>query len=203
MEYRALGRTGWNVSAVSFGAWAIGGTWGTVRGVDSLAALRRAVELGVNLFDTADVHGDGRSERLLARLRKECGQEIYIATRPAVGSARRRRVRSVGLELQPSTSDACRSVPSVCQWEPVNEFESSPLGGTSLRARCHRDVCGPRPQRTRTQRRSGSRRLVTDDAATPRRQAGRPVGAPAQGLTALLDLHKRLSCPHTSGGRLH
>ena len=81
MEYRALGRTGWNVSAVSFGAWAIGGTWGTVRGVDSPAALHRAVELGVNLFDTADVHGDGRSERLLARLRKECGQEIYIATK--------------------------------------------------------------------------------------------------------------------------
>ncbi|MEI6786779.1 MAG: aldo/keto reductase, partial [Verrucomicrobiota bacterium] len=66
MQYRALGRTGWKVSAVSFGAWAIGGAWGPVKDAESLAALHRAVELGVNFFDTADVYGDGRSERLLA-----------------------------------------------------------------------------------------------------------------------------------------
>ena len=81
MKYRALGRTGWDVSSVSFGAWAIGGTWGTVRDDESMGALRRAVELGINFFDTADVYGDGRSERLLARLRKECGREIVIATK--------------------------------------------------------------------------------------------------------------------------
>jgi aryl-alcohol dehydrogenase-like predicted oxidoreductase len=81
MEYRTLGRTGYEVSAVSFGAWAIGGTWGTVRDSESMAALHRAVELGVNFFDTADVYGDGRSERLLARLRKECKREIFIATK--------------------------------------------------------------------------------------------------------------------------
>ena len=81
MQYRTLGRTGWQVSAVSFGAWAIGGTWGTVQDDESLAALRRAVELGVNFFDTADVYGDGHSERLLARLRKECGVPITIATK--------------------------------------------------------------------------------------------------------------------------
>jgi len=81
MEYRDLGRTGWRVSAISFGAWAIGGAWGQVDDNESMKALRRAVELGVNFFDTADVYGDGHSERLLARLRKECGKPIIIATK--------------------------------------------------------------------------------------------------------------------------
>src|SRR5512146_369966 len=81
MEYRELGRTGWKVSAISFGAWAIGGTWGPVEDKDSLAALNRAVDLGVNFFDTADVYGDGRSERLLARLRRERREPFYVATK--------------------------------------------------------------------------------------------------------------------------
>jgi aryl-alcohol dehydrogenase-like predicted oxidoreductase len=81
MQYRELGRTGWNVSAVSFGSWAIGGTWGPVEDAESLAALHRAVELGVNFFDTADVYGDGRSERLLAKLRRQHSETIYIATK--------------------------------------------------------------------------------------------------------------------------
>ncbi len=85
MEYRELGRTGWKVSAISFGAWAIGGSWGQVDDDESLKALRRAVEQGVNFFDTADVYGGGRSERLLARLRRECGQEIHIATKAGRG----------------------------------------------------------------------------------------------------------------------
>ena len=81
MQYRPLGRTGFDVSTVSFGAWAIGGTWGPVDDAESLAALQRALELGVNFFDTADVYGDGRSERLLARLRKESGKRFYVATK--------------------------------------------------------------------------------------------------------------------------
>jgi aryl-alcohol dehydrogenase-like predicted oxidoreductase len=81
MEYRELGRTGLKVSAVSFGCWAIGGSWGDVDDQESLAALRRALELGVNFFDTADVYGDGRSERLLARLRRESRQPFYVATK--------------------------------------------------------------------------------------------------------------------------
>ncbi len=81
MEYRALGRTGWTVSTVSFGSWAIGGTWGPVKDTDSLAALHRAVEMGVNFFDTADVYGDGRSERLLAQLRHSHPDRLYIATK--------------------------------------------------------------------------------------------------------------------------
>jgi len=81
MEYRELGRTGWRVSTLSFGAWAIGGTWGPVDDDESMAALRRALEHGVTFFDTADVYGDGRSERLLARLRKETGASFYVATK--------------------------------------------------------------------------------------------------------------------------
>jgi len=81
MQYRVLGRTGWKVSATSFGAWAIGGTWGNVKDEESFAALNRALDLGVNFFDTADVYGDGHSEKLLARLRKERSEKFFIATK--------------------------------------------------------------------------------------------------------------------------
>jgi len=81
MEYRTLGRTGWNVSAISFGAWAIGGTWGDVDDKESLEALHKAVDLGVNFIDTADVYGDGRSERLVAALRRERKEKILVATK--------------------------------------------------------------------------------------------------------------------------
>src|SRR5512139_2852142 len=81
MQYRELGRTGWKVSTVSFGAWAIGGTWGNVDDDESFAALNRALDRGVNLFDTADVYGDGRSERLLARLKRERREPFYVATK--------------------------------------------------------------------------------------------------------------------------
>lgn len=81
MNYRELGRTGWRVSTVSFGAWAIGSAWGQVDSAESLRALHRAVDLGVNFFDTADVYGDGHSERLLAQLRRERDEEIIVATK--------------------------------------------------------------------------------------------------------------------------
>ena len=81
MQYRELGRTGWKVSTVSFGAWAIGGSWGSVDDKDSLAALHRSIDLGVNFIDTADVYGDGRSERLVAQLRRERSETIYVATK--------------------------------------------------------------------------------------------------------------------------
>jgi aryl-alcohol dehydrogenase-like predicted oxidoreductase len=81
MDYRELGRTGWRFSTISFGAWAIGGTWGAVNDEDSMAALHRALDGGVNFFDTADVYGDGRSERLLARLKRERREQFYVATK--------------------------------------------------------------------------------------------------------------------------
>jgi aryl-alcohol dehydrogenase-like predicted oxidoreductase len=81
MNYRELGRTGWKVSEIGFGAWAIGGSWGDVSDKDSLAALHAALDGGVNFFDTADVYGDGRSERLMAKLKKERREKFYIATK--------------------------------------------------------------------------------------------------------------------------
>jgi aryl-alcohol dehydrogenase-like predicted oxidoreductase len=92
MNYRELGRTGWKVSEISFGAWAIGSMWGKVDDAESLAALHRAVDLGVNFIDTADVYGMGRSERLIARLRKERRETIYVATK-------------AGRRLSPHTAD--------------------------------------------------------------------------------------------------
>ncbi len=82
MHYRALGRTGWKVSEISFGAWAIGGAWGQVSDEDSMAALHQAIDSGVNFIDTADVYGNGRSERLVAKLKKDrSSTEIIVATK--------------------------------------------------------------------------------------------------------------------------
>lgn len=77
MENRTLGDSEIEVSALGFGCWAIGGEWqdadgnplgwGTVDDQESIAAIRRAMELGVTFFDTADVYGTGRSERVLGR----------------------------------------------------------------------------------------------------------------------------------------
>jgi len=92
MKYRTLGRTGWKVSEISFGAWAIGGTWGKVDDQESLAALHAALDGGVNFFDTADVYGDGHSERLLAKLKKERKETFYIASK-------------AGRRLNPHTAD--------------------------------------------------------------------------------------------------
>jgi len=81
MNYRQLGRTPWKVSDISFGAWAIGGAWGSVSDDESLAALNKAIDCGVNFLDTADVYGDGRSERLIAQLKKARKDEIVVATK--------------------------------------------------------------------------------------------------------------------------
>lgn len=81
MEYRELGRTGWRISAISCGTWAMGGSWGPTDDQKSLRALHKVVDLGVNFLDTADVYGDGHSERLIAQLRRERSEEIIVATK--------------------------------------------------------------------------------------------------------------------------
>src|SRR5208283_4406194 len=81
MNYRQLGRTPWKVSDISFGAWAIGGSWGQVSDAEAMGALNRAIDSGVNFIDTADVYGDGRSERLIAQLRKSRKERIVVATK--------------------------------------------------------------------------------------------------------------------------
>jgi aryl-alcohol dehydrogenase-like predicted oxidoreductase len=93
MQYRELGRTGWSVSEISFGAWAIGASWGQVDDQESLAALHRAIDLGVNFIDTADGYGDGLSEQLIAQLKRErSGEQIIVATK-------------IGRRLNPHTAD--------------------------------------------------------------------------------------------------
>lgn len=81
MQYRELGRTGFKASTISFGAWAIGGSWGTVDDDESLAALNAALDAGINLIDTADVYGDGRSERLIAQVLKSRKDSVFVATK--------------------------------------------------------------------------------------------------------------------------
>ena len=82
MRYRQLGSTGLAVSEIGFGSWAIGGDWGSVDDAVSLCALHAAANSGVNLFDTADVYGDGRSERLIGRfLRERTGEHLIVATK--------------------------------------------------------------------------------------------------------------------------
>ena len=82
MEYRTLGRTGWEVSAIGFGAWAIGGSaWGGADDRESLRALHTEIDHGINFIDTADVYGDGRSERLVGQVRRERSEPLIIATK--------------------------------------------------------------------------------------------------------------------------
>lgn len=93
MNYRTFGRLGWQISEISFGAWALGGgSWGHQDDSDSLAALHRALDLGVNLIDTAAGYGNGRSEQVIARALAERGgsarDRVYLVTKtpPVAGN---------------------------------------------------------------------------------------------------------------------
>ena len=100
MEYRRLGKTGREVSSIGFGAWAIGGSWGDVDDSLSLRALHAAADAGVTLIDTADVYGDGRSERVIAQfLAERSGQRFVVATKMG---------RSVPQEVANYTPEAFR-----------------------------------------------------------------------------------------------
>ncbi|SDK18643.1 aldo/keto reductase [Sediminibacillus albus] len=81
MDYRQLGNTDLKVSELSFGTWAIGGSWGNTNDEESLKALQHAMDAGVNFFDTADVYGAGHSEELLAQATRGKEDEIHIATK--------------------------------------------------------------------------------------------------------------------------
>ena len=93
MKYRTLGSTGYEVSEIGFGAWAIGADWGSVDDATAMSALHAAVDAGVNFIDTADVYGDGRSERFVAQLvRERSDVDLVVATK-------------VGRRLDPHTAD--------------------------------------------------------------------------------------------------
>ncbi|MGK7395301.1 MAG: aldo/keto reductase [Candidatus Cyclobacteriaceae bacterium M3_2C_046] len=87
MKYRTLGKTGFEVSEIGFGGWAIGGSWGHQREEDSVNALHKALDLGVNFIDTAAGYGNGKSEKIIGKVIKERSEEIYVSTKipPAQG----------------------------------------------------------------------------------------------------------------------
>jgi len=100
MNTRRLGKTGWQVSEIGFGAWGIGADWGAVDDAESLAAMHAAADAGVTFFDTADVYGDGRSERLVGQLLRERPEELVVATKFG---------RRVPLDLSAYTYEGFRS----------------------------------------------------------------------------------------------
>jgi len=81
MKYRRLGKTGFEVSDIGFGAWAIGSHWGTQSDDDSFEALNVAIDKGVNFIDTAFIYGEGKSERMVAELCKQRSERIYVTTK--------------------------------------------------------------------------------------------------------------------------
>lgn len=81
MEQRILGRTGRPVSVVGLGTWQLGAGWGSVDEQDALAVLGAAADSGVTFLDTADVYGDGRSERLIGRFLKGRTDDLFVATK--------------------------------------------------------------------------------------------------------------------------
>ena len=107
MEHRRLGKTGREVSVIGFGAWAIGGSWGSVDDEDSLRALHAAADAGVTLIDTADVYGDGRSERVIRRfLAERPGERFFVPTK--IGRRAPLDVREYTPEAFRSWVDRCR-----------------------------------------------------------------------------------------------
>ena len=92
MKYRRLGKTGFEVSEVSLGTWQLGEGWGSVSEKEAVRVLETAINSGVNFFDTADVYGDGRSERIIAQVLGARSEKIYVATK-------------AGRRLQPHTAD--------------------------------------------------------------------------------------------------
>lgn len=81
MKYRILGKTGYKISEVSYGSWSLGADWGDVSEKEAMLTLNKAIDLGVNFIDTADVYGDGRSEKLIGKLLKQRKERIYVATK--------------------------------------------------------------------------------------------------------------------------
>jgi len=133
MDYRRLGRTDMTVSRVSFGAWAIGGFWGAVDDAESMRALHAAIDAGMNFIDTADVYGDGRSERLVARLKRERpGETIWVsAAGGAVGSVVGQLAKRAGCRVVGSAGgkEKCRRVVEELGFDACVDHRAGDLQG--------------------------------------------------------------------------
>ena len=81
MKYREFSNIGWRVSEIGLGCWAIGSEWGDVSKEDATEVLKTSLDKGINFFDTADVYGDGRSEKFIGELLKSTSEKIYVATK--------------------------------------------------------------------------------------------------------------------------
>ncbi len=81
MKYREFSDLGWKVSEIGIGCWAIGSEWGNVSVEDAKEALYTSIDNGINFFDTADVYGDGRSEKIISEVLKNSNEQIYVATK--------------------------------------------------------------------------------------------------------------------------
>tara|TARA_Y100000310_G_scaffold309504_1_gene353659 strand:- start:114 stop:1094 length:981 start_codon:yes stop_codon:yes gene_type:complete len=92
MKYRKFSNLGWNVSEIGLGCWAIGGNWVDVSEHDARGVLKEALDKGVNFFDTADVYGDGRSEKFIGKFIKSISEKIFVTTK-------------TGLRVRPHTPD--------------------------------------------------------------------------------------------------
>ncbi len=94
MQFRTLGKTGLKISAISLGTWQVGGKWGdSFSDANADEILNKAIDSGINFIDTADVYGDGESEKAVGRIVKQRKEKIYVATK-------------CGRQLQPHTSEA-------------------------------------------------------------------------------------------------
>jgi aryl-alcohol dehydrogenase-like predicted oxidoreductase len=94
MQFRTLGKTGLKISAISLGTWQVGGRWGAgFSDTNADEILNKAIDSGINFIDTADVYGNGESEKAVGRLVKHRKEKIYVATK-------------CGRQLQPHTCEA-------------------------------------------------------------------------------------------------
>jgi aryl-alcohol dehydrogenase-like predicted oxidoreductase len=130
MEYRELGHTGWKVSAISSGTWAMGSLWGATNDSESLSALNKALDLGVNFFDTADVYG---SEHLLGKLRKTRKEPFYVATKMGMqvnpdprGYTRKNMTSFVESSLRELQADTIDLMQLHCP--PISAYNSDTFG---------------------------------------------------------------------------
>jgi hypothetical protein len=114
MEYRKFGQTGVDISAIGFGCWEIGGGYGSIEETDFIKAINRALEIGINSFDTAEAYGFGASEKSLAKALGSRRKEAVITTKFGVGypdtpnyrdSTRKRVMESIEKSLKALNTD--------------------------------------------------------------------------------------------------
>ncbi len=110
MEYRRLGPSDMNVSEIGFGTWAIGGdAWGPVEDAASIAAMERALELGINFIDTTDVYGNGHSETLVAQVLKGRRDQVIVSTKGGLMGHHRDPKREPVYDRPQKVVEACEA----------------------------------------------------------------------------------------------